>query len=53
MTDYPIEQVTINGRRMVEVTDQSRAPYLDEWEFILDPNIDLEKDKDLEKSLTY
>ena len=53
MTDYPIDQVVINGRRMVEVTDQTKIPYLDEWEFILDPNIDLEKDKDLEKSLTY
>jgi hypothetical protein len=30
MTDYPIDQVVINGRRMVEVTDQAKIPYLDE-----------------------
>jgi hypothetical protein len=30
MTDYPIREVIINGRRMVEVTDQTRAPFLDE-----------------------
>jgi hypothetical protein len=43
----------INGRRMVEVTDQAKIPYLDEWEFILDPNIDLDKDEEIDESLTY
>lgn len=43
MTDYPIDEVVINGRRMVEVNDQDRIPYLDEWEFILSPDINDEE----------
>lgn len=49
--DYPINDIIILGKRMVRV-DNSRQPFLDDWEFVLDISANQDKSS-VKKDITW